>query len=103
LPLYIIHKRHCILGLYNQLLLRKPFALQRLSTVVWRTWTNAKRQVDEEWYYWQTALKLMQANGRSVRSKDDWAKTYILDSAFSYFVKKNINIFPYWFRQAIKR
>jgi ATP-dependent DNA helicase DinG len=24
-------------------------------------WTNAKREVDEEWYYWQTALKLIQA------------------------------------------
>jgi ATP-dependent DNA helicase DinG len=66
-------------------------------------WTNAKREVDEEWYYWQTALKLMQAYGRSVRSKDDWAKTYILDSAFSYFVKKNMNILPDWFRQAIRK
>ena len=65
-------------------------------------WTNAKRDVDEEWYYWQTALKLVQAYGRSVRSKDDWAKTYILDSAFGYFVKKNINILPDWFRQAIR-
>ena len=27
-------------------------------------WTNAKREVDEEWYYWQTALKLIQAYGR---------------------------------------
>jgi ATP-dependent DNA helicase DinG len=66
-------------------------------------WTNAKRDVDEEWYYWQTALKLIQAYGRSVRSKDDWAKTYILDSAFGYFVKKNMNILPDWFRQAIRK
>jgi len=66
-------------------------------------WTNAKREVDEEWYYWQTALKLIQAYGRSVRSKDDWAKTYILDSAFGYFVKKNMNILPDWFRQAIRK
>jgi ATP-dependent DNA helicase DinG len=65
-------------------------------------WTNAKGKVDEEWYYWQTALKLIQAYGRSVRSKDDWAKTYILDSAFSYFVKKNMNILPDWFIQAIR-
>jgi ATP-dependent DNA helicase DinG len=65
-------------------------------------WTNAKRDVDEDWYYWQTALKLVQAYGRSIRSKDDWAKTYILDSAFGYFVKKNMNILPDWFRQAIR-
>jgi len=55
-------------------------------------WTNAKKDVNEEWYYWQTALKLIQAYGRSIRSKGDRARTYILDSAFGYFVKKNINI-----------
>ena len=65
-------------------------------------WTNAKRELDEEWYYWQTALKLIQGYGRSVRSKDDWAKTYILDSAFSYFVRKNRNLLPDWFIQAIR-
>jgi ATP-dependent DNA helicase DinG len=65
-------------------------------------WTNAKSQMDQEWYYWQTALKLIQAYGRSIRSKDDWAKTYVLDSAFGYFIKKNKNILPDWFTQAIK-
>jgi ATP-dependent DNA helicase DinG len=65
-------------------------------------WINAKRDLDEEWYYWQTALKLIQAYGRSIRSKEDWAKTYILDSAFGYFVNKNRDILPGWFRQAIK-
>jgi Rad3-related DNA helicase len=65
-------------------------------------WTNAKREVDEEWYYWQTALKLIQAYGRSVRSREDWARTYVLDSAFSYFVRKNRNMIPQWFMKAIK-
>jgi Rad3-related DNA helicase len=65
-------------------------------------WTSAKRELDEEWYYWQTALRLIQAYGRSIRSKVDWAKTYILDSAFSYFIKKNKNVLPGWFIEAIK-
>jgi ATP-dependent DNA helicase DinG len=65
-------------------------------------WINAKRNLDEDWYYWQTALKLLQASGRSIRSKEDWAKTYILDSAFGYFVNKNKNILPDWFMQAVK-
>ena len=64
-------------------------------------WTKAKRQMDPEWYYWQTALKLVQAYGRSIRSKEDWAKTYVLDSAFGYFVKKNKKFFPDWFTRAI--
>ena len=66
-------------------------------------WTNAKRNIDAGWYYWQTALKLIQAYGRSVRSKDDWARTYILDSAFGYFVKKNKDILPSWFIEAIRQ
>jgi ATP-dependent DNA helicase DinG len=45
---------------------------------------------------------LVQASGRSIRSKEDWAKTYILDSAFGYFVNKNRNILPDWFIQAVK-
>jgi ATP-dependent DNA helicase DinG len=65
-------------------------------------WINAKRKLDEDWYYWQTALKLVQASGRSIRSKEDWARTYILDSAFGYFVYKNRNILPDWFMQAVK-
>jgi ATP-dependent DNA helicase DinG len=65
-------------------------------------WTAAKGKIDEDWYYWQTALRLVQGYGRSVRSKEDWAKTYVLDSAFGYFVKKNRNILPDWFTQAIQ-
>jgi Rad3-related DNA helicase len=65
-------------------------------------WINAKKDLDEEWYYWQTALKLIQAYGRSIRSKQDWAMTYVLDSAFGYFVRKNKSILPDWFTHAIK-
>lgn len=65
-------------------------------------WINAKRNKVPEWYYWQTGLKLVQAYGRSVRSKDDWARTYILDSAFQYFLRKNRDILPGWFLNAIK-
>jgi ATP-dependent DNA helicase DinG len=65
-------------------------------------WTSEKRKINEEWYYWQTALRLVQAYGRSIRSKDDWAKTYVLDAAFNYFVKMNVNILPKWFVSAIR-
>jgi Rad3-related DNA helicase len=66
-------------------------------------WIYAKRKGNADWYYWQTALKLIQAYGRSVRSKDDWAKTYVLDSAFNYYIRKNERILPKWFIKAIKR
>ena len=37
-----------------------------------------------------------------LRSKEDWAKTYVLDSAFLPFVRRNKNILPHWFIQAIQ-
>jgi ATP-dependent DNA helicase DinG len=66
-------------------------------------WIDAKRKANEQWYNWQTALRLVQGYGRSVRSKEDWAKTYVLDTAFGYFVKKNRNMLPVWFVQAIRQ
>ena len=62
-------------------------------------WIEAKRMLDGGWYNWQTSIKLIQAYGRSVRSKQDWAKTYVLDSGFGMFVSRNI--LPKWFTQAI--
>ena len=63
---------------------------------------TADRRNNIEDYYLQTALKLVQAYGRSVRSKEDWAKTYILDAAFGYFVRKNRNFLPDLFNSGIK-
>ncbi|MGB8935256.1 MAG: helicase C-terminal domain-containing protein [Candidatus Nitrosopolaris sp.] len=63
---------------------------------------NEKRTINGKWYIWQTALKLVQGYGRSIRSKEDWAKTYVLDSAFGLFLEKNKNILPDWFTQAIQ-
>ena len=62
-------------------------------------WTDAKRKRSPQWYNWQTALRLVQTCGRSVRSQTDYADTYVLDSAFNLFVSKNR--LPNWFKQAI--
>ena len=65
-------------------------------------WINEKRKINGQWYIWQTALRLVQGYGRSIRSKEDYAVTYVLDSGFENFVKKNKNILPDWFTQAIQ-
>jgi ATP-dependent DNA helicase DinG len=65
-------------------------------------WINEKRKINGQWYIWQTALRLVQGYGRSIRSKEDWAKTYVLDSAFGGFVERNKNILPDWYIQAIQ-
>lgn len=65
-------------------------------------WINEKRKRSERWYAWKTGLQLIQATGRSVRSKDDWATTYVLDSKFGDFINENKEIIPTWFLESIK-
>ncbi|MHB8601287.1 MAG: helicase C-terminal domain-containing protein [Nitrosotalea sp.] len=43
--------------------------------------TKVKMQKFPLWYKSQTLTKLLQGFGRSIRSEDDWAVTYVLDSA----------------------
>ena len=60
-----------------------------------------RMELDEMYYTWLTALKLVQSYGRSVRSDTDYADTYIIDSAFAYFYHKAKRILPGWFKEAI--
>jgi ATP-dependent DNA helicase DinG len=67
-------------------------------------WINARYNGSngKQWYAWISALHLVQAYGRSVRSETDWIYgTYIIDSGFQYFVNKNKQILPTWFTDAI--
>ena len=55
------------------------------------------------WYPLQTAKTIVQSVGRSVRSVDDTAVTYILDADFDRFYDKHKSLFPQEFRDTIKR
>lgn len=65
-------------------------------------WIKGKMDNDPEWYARQTIIKIVQGAGRSVRGDDDWALTFVLDSSFRRLYQMNTNMFPYWFRQAVK-
>ena len=54
------------------------------------------------WYPLQTAKTIVQSVGRSIRSSEDFAVTYILDENWNYFYKRNQNIFPEDFRKCLK-
>lgn len=43
---------------------------------------KAKMQTSNVWYDWKTVNQISQGIGRSVRSVDDWAVTYVLDACF---------------------
>ena len=63
--------------------------------------TRVKLEKDPGWYDWQTALRLVQTYGRSVRSETDHAVTYVLDSNFTSFVGRHRELFPEYFLEAL--
>jgi ATP-dependent DNA helicase DinG len=60
-----------------------------------------RMEIDYAWFIWLTALKLIQSTGRSIRSRDDYAETYVLDSDFKTFVGRARNILPQWWYESI--
>jgi Rad3-related DNA helicase len=64
---------------------------------------SKKKEMDPNWYTWNTALRLVQSYGRSVRSPEDHATTYILDSSISYLLKTAASLVPKWFTEAIQQ
>jgi ATP-dependent DNA helicase DinG len=61
----------------------------------------ARRGRNKNWYSWQTAMRLIQATGRSVRSETDFAETYIVDSSFGDFRRLNQRLLPDWWRAGV--
>ncbi len=64
--------------------------------------TMVKLQRDRAWYDWQTAQRLVQTYGRSVRSETDHAVTYVLDSNFARFLAEHRDLFPKYFLEALE-
>ncbi|MER3407656.1 MAG: hypothetical protein C4292_02395 [Nitrososphaera sp.] len=61
------------------------------------------KERDPNWYTWYTALRLAQSYGRSIRSADDHAETYILDSSVTFLLKSAQDMMPKWFMEAVVR
>jgi Rad3-related DNA helicase len=64
-------------------------------------YVKTKMEKCKYWYEWQTAKTLIQALGRSIRSEEDYAVSYILDSSWDFFFKKNNFMFPEWFKDSL--
>ncbi|MEX2536204.1 MAG: ATP-dependent DNA helicase [Trueperaceae bacterium] len=63
---------------------------------------SARRDLDPAWYDWRTCLTVVQAYGRSVRSRDDFAVTYLLDADFPSFLRRQRARLPEWFLEAVR-
>jgi ATP-dependent DNA helicase DinG len=64
-------------------------------------YVRARMQRDSDWYTWLTALKLVQASGRIVRSRTDRGHIWILDSGFRVFLRRAYKILPKWWTNSI--
>lgn len=63
---------------------------------------QARMEISSDYYDWLTATKMVQSYGRIVRHSKDHGVTYVLDQAFSWFVRKTEDILPDWFVEAIE-
>ena len=55
------------------------------------------------WYAHKTISKIIQMAGRGVRSVDDYADTFIIDSQFDRLYREHTRLFLPWFKKAIVR
>ena len=64
-------------------------------------WVAARMKKDVNWYAFNTVKNLVQMCGRSIRSEDDFAIGYILDSGFNSFYRWNRDKFPGWWKESL--
>jgi Rad3-related DNA helicase len=64
-------------------------------------WVKQKMSITPIWYTENTIINLVQMTGRSVRTNTDKADTFILDSDFEWFYKRNKNLFPKWWTETL--
>lgn len=54
------------------------------------------------WYAAETVRTIVQSSGRAIRHADDWAETWILDSAFLDLWRRERALFPRWWTKAVR-
>lgn len=77
-----------------QILLKVPYPNLTSEQVKRRMRSNDK------WYAWKTLCDVIQCYGRSIRSKTDWAVTYILDENFQTLLNR-VSV-PRYIKKAIR-
>lgn len=64
---------------------------------------NKKRmKSNSQWYGWATSVNIIQAYGRAIRNKEDYADFIVLDSCFEDVIRYSSKFFPKWVLDAIQ-
>ncbi len=80
----------------HQTILKIPYPNLKSQKVKKRMETN------KDWYSWRTAVDMQQSYGRSIRSMEDHADTYMLDGSFTNFLKYSRKFLLDWVVNAIQ-
>lgn len=64
-------------------------------------YVKAKLEDSQKWYNWKTAISVLQGVGRSIRTPEDWAVTYLLDGNFADLLKAAGDQFPAEFKSRL--
>lgn len=78
-----------------QVLLKVPYPNLQSERV------KRRMEMNKDWYGYVTCSSIIQAYGRSIRSKDDKAMTYVTDGCFGDVLKFSSRFFPKWFKEAV--
>lgn len=62
---------------------------------------SRKLNINPDWYRERAIISILQGAGRSIRSENDWAVTYILDGALGDLIHNSRKSFPIEFMQRI--
>lgn len=64
---------------------------------------EARMGENKDWYAYRTAMTIVQAPGRGVRSETDFAETYLVDPGFGRVFSQYKHHFPAWFLASIQK
>lgn len=64
-------------------------------------YVKAKLEDSQKWYNWKTSISVLQGIGRSIRTPNDWAVTYLLDGNFADLLKAAGDQFPPEFKSRL--
>ena len=78
-----------------QIIVKMPFASLGDPRI------KIKSDRDGDWYLWRMWIEVMQAAGRSTRSKEDHSITYVMDTSFDWFFTKAAPKLPGWFKDRV--
>ncbi len=80
-----------------------PFGFRGDDWMLTREAKDKPLQNDQHFEDVRVATAIQQAAGRCTRGPSDFSETYIMDSSFEQFYRRNYNLFQPWFREALRR